>query len=59
MSQPQSWYAFSSGISGVLYSAAFARGNRVKAEIYIDQGDADRNPDPYLTGFTRRGRRWN
>ncbi len=43
VSQPQSWYAFSSGISGVLYSAAFARGNRVKAEIYIDQGDADRN----------------
>lgn len=41
--QPQSWYAFSSGTAGVQYSAAFAQHDRVKAEVYIDQGDTERN----------------
>lgn len=41
--QPQNWYSFSSGISGFLYSASFAQGNRVRAEIYIDTGDAEKN----------------
>lgn len=41
--QPQNWYSFSSGISGLVYSASFAQGNRVRAEIYIDTGDAEKN----------------
>lgn len=41
--QPQSWSFFSSGISGLQYSSSFAQGNRVRAEIYIDTGDAEKN----------------
>lgn len=41
--QPQNWYSFSSGVSGITYGASFAQGGRVRAEIYIDQGDQDAN----------------
>lgn len=41
--QPQSWYAFSSGTTGITYNAAFASGDRLRAELYIDVGDATRN----------------
>ncbi len=41
--QPQSWYSFTSGVKGILYSASFALGSRVRAEIYIDKGDKDVN----------------
>ncbi len=41
--QPQSWYAFSSGLSAVVYAASFTHGNRLRAELYIDQGDATEN----------------
>jgi len=41
--QPQNWYSFSSGIQGVLYSAVFAQGGNARAEIYIDQGDQEKN----------------
>ncbi|MDA2930003.1 DUF4268 domain-containing protein [Acidobacteria bacterium AH-259-O06] len=41
--QPQNWYAFSSGFSGIPYSAVFAQGGRARVEVYIDQGDADKN----------------
>jgi len=41
--QPQSWYAFSSGVQGFTYGTSFAQGGRVRAELYIDQGDGDRN----------------
>lgn len=37
--QPQSWYAFSSGVSGVTYGASFAQGGRVRVDTYIDLGD--------------------
>ncbi|WP_448208371.1 DUF4268 domain-containing protein [Azospirillum sp. sgz302134] len=43
LAQPQSWYAFSSGISGITYNGAFAGGDRLRAELYIDVGDATRN----------------
>ncbi|MCK4622035.1 MAG: DUF4268 domain-containing protein [Desulfuromonadales bacterium] len=41
--QPQNWYSFSSGIQGILYSAAFSQGGKVRAERYIDQGDQEKN----------------
>jgi len=41
--QPQSWYAFSSGTSGISYSTAFASGNRLRVELYIDVGDMVKN----------------
>jgi hypothetical protein len=41
--QPQNWYAFSSGVSGVQYSASFAQGGRMRVEAYIDRGDLGLN----------------
>jgi hypothetical protein len=41
--QPQSWYLFPSGVQGVNYGHSFAQGGRVRAELYIDQGDAAKN----------------
>jgi len=41
--QPQSWYTFSSGHSGIYYGASFALGNRARVELYIDQGDSEKN----------------
>ena len=41
--QPQSWYAFSSGVSGIPFSAAFSQGGKVRTELYIDLGDGERN----------------
>jgi hypothetical protein len=41
--QPQNWYTFSSGVRGFVWSFSFALGGRVRAELYIDTMDADRN----------------
>lgn len=41
--QPQSWYAFSSGTTGISYSTAFASGNRLRVELYVDVGDMVKN----------------
>jgi len=41
--QPQSWYSFSTGVKGILYGANFALGGKARTEIYIDQGDYDKN----------------
>ncbi len=43
VAQPQNWYAFTSGIQGIYYSFSFAQGGRVRAEAYIDRGDAHEN----------------
>ncbi|MCC6995525.1 MAG: DUF4268 domain-containing protein [Deltaproteobacteria bacterium] len=41
--QPQNWYSFPTGTGGFLYSVSFASGGKVRAELYIDLGDRDRN----------------
>jgi len=42
--QPQNWYTFSSEASKIFkYSASFAHGGKVRAEIYIDTGDKAKN----------------
>jgi len=41
--QPQSWYSFASGYSGLTYGMCFALGSRVRVEFYIDQGDEEKN----------------
>lgn len=43
IAQPQSWYAFSSGTSGVGVNAAFAGNDTVRVELYIDLGTAEGN----------------
>lgn len=43
VAQPQNWYSFSSGVRGLIYSNSFAQGGKVRAEIYIDLQDKDRN----------------
>lgn len=41
--QPQNWYTFASGVSGVAYSFSFAKGDRVRAELYLDRESAEEN----------------
>jgi hypothetical protein len=42
--QPQGWYTFASEKSNLYkYSASFAMGNRIRAEIYIDSGVKEQN----------------
>ncbi len=41
--QPQNWYSFPSGFQGLSYSTSFAKKGRVRAELYVDQGDTERN----------------
>lgn len=41
--QPQSWYSFSSGISGVTYGASFAQGGRVRVDVYLNQPETEQN----------------
>jgi len=43
VAQPQNWYSFSSGVRGLIFSNSFAQGGKVRAEIYIDLQDKDRN----------------
>lgn len=41
--QPQNWYTFSSGVSGLTYGANFSQGGKARAELYIDLGDQEKN----------------
>jgi hypothetical protein len=44
LAQPRHFYSFSSGVvPGIVYTAAFPSGARLRAELYIDFGDASKN----------------
>lgn len=43
--QPQNWYSFASGFSGITYGAVFIQNNKARTEVYIDVGDAVRNKE--------------
>lgn len=43
LGQPQNWYSFASGYSGVGYSLFFTSGNKVRAEVSLNHRDANRN----------------
>jgi hypothetical protein len=43
IAQPQSWYAFSAGTSGVPVSAVFAGDGTARVELYIDFGTVEEN----------------
>jgi hypothetical protein len=53
--QPQSWYSFASGTSGVAYSASFAQGGKIRAEVYIDLGDKEQNKALYDALYEQQG----
>lgn len=52
--QPQNWYSFQSGTRGFNYSASFARGGEVRAEVYIDFGDHDGNKQVFDALFAEK-----
>lgn len=54
--QPQNWYSFASGISGIQYSASFAAGGRVRSELYIGRPDASQNQEVFQALFAERER---
>ena len=41
--QPQNWYSFSSGISGMSYGANFCQDGKVRSELYIGSGNREQN----------------
>jgi hypothetical protein len=41
--QPQNWYSFSSGCTGLTYGANFTQDGKARAELYIDLGDPEKN----------------
>ncbi len=43
LGQPQNWYSFPSGFTGLTYGAVFAQGGKARIELYIDLGDVERN----------------
>lgn len=43
--QPQNWYSFSSGFTRIYYGNNFAQGGRVRAELYLDPGEASVNKE--------------
>jgi len=41
--QPQNWYSFSSGVSGITFGALFVQGGKARTDLYIDVGEAKKN----------------
>ena len=41
--QPQNWYSFSSGVSGITFGAVFVQGGKARTELYIDLGEGEKN----------------
>jgi hypothetical protein len=54
IAQAQSWYAFSSGVTGITYSLSFTAKGELRAELYIDVGDALRNKALFNTLYALR-----
>jgi len=40
--QPQNWYSFASGVSGITFGAVFVQGGKARTELYIDVGEGKR-----------------
>jgi predicted TIM-barrel fold metal-dependent hydrolase len=45
VAQPQSWCSFASGHSSFSYGFSFARGGKIRVDLYIDSGDASQNKE--------------
>lgn len=53
VAQPQNWYAFSSGVGRIFYSAAFSK-EGLRTEVYIDTGSKDENKRIFDALFKER-----
>lgn len=54
IAQPQNWASFPTGVSGITYTASFAQGKRVRAELYIDLGDTEKNKNLFDWLFSQK-----
>jgi hypothetical protein len=54
IAQPQNWYSFSSGTSGITFGAVFVQGNKARTELYIDFGDGEENKALFDFLFNQR-----
>ena len=45
VAQPQSWYTFPTGHSEASYGLSFARGGKIRTELYIGGGEASQNKE--------------
>lgn len=52
--QPQSWYSFASGFSGISYGINFAQGNRARVELYIATSKMETNKKIFDLLFTEK-----
>lgn len=43
IAQPQNWYVFPTGISGISYGTSFAQGEKVRVELYLDLKEKEDN----------------
>ena len=50
----ENWYYFASGFAGISYAFIFAHGGKVRAEVYIDRGDAGSNKVLFDTLFAQQ-----
>lgn len=53
MAQPQNWYSFASGTTGISYGFSFGQGKQVRAEVYLNTGEQQSNKalfDTLVTG---------
>ena len=54
IAQPQNWYAFASGHSGIIYGASFAQGGRVRVEVYFSLDNQEDSKKLYEWLFARK-----
>lgn len=52
--QPQNWYFFASGVSGITFGAVFVQGGKARTELYIDVGEGDRNKELFDWLYAQR-----
>lgn len=51
--QPQNWYTFASGVTGIVFTNSFVKGGKVRAEVYIDFQDKEKNKN-FFDGLLAR-----
>jgi hypothetical protein len=49
--QPQSWYSFASGFSGITYGFSFAQNNRARVELYLGLNQMEKNKEIFDSLF--------